>query len=173
MAVSGSTTININGKQTGTASLGSTPNSNRTITLAQSYTDGTDANQHDQLYMAERTVGDGANDDIDLSGVLTDAYGNTITAAEMVEITIINKQFDGTANTTDLTIDGTVTNGFKGFLNAAGTIGPIGPGGHFTIGCPDAGGIGTITAATEDLVRITNSAGAANSYQIAIRLRSA
>jgi hypothetical protein len=172
MAVSGSTTINITGKQTGTTSLGSTPVSNRTLPHAVSYTDGTVANQFDQLYMAERTVADGANDDIDLAGVLTDAFGNTLTGAELVEITIINKQFDGTVNTTDLTIDGTVTNGFKGFLNAAGIVGPIGPGGHFSIGCPDAGGLGTITASTEDIIRVTNSAGAANTYQIAIRMRS-
>lgn len=171
MAVTGTTTITVTGKQTGTTSLGATPSSNRTINHAVAYTNGTGANQHDQLYMAERTVASATNDDIDLAGVLTDVYGSTITAAEMVELTIVNRQFDGTANTTDLTIDQTVANGFTGF--ASDTVGPIGPGGHFSIGCPDAGGIGTITAGTGDLLRITNGSGAENKYMIAIRLRSA
>ena len=45
---------------------------------------GTAADQADIIYAAERSVASASNDDIDLSGVLTDAFGVTITMAEMV-----------------------------------------------------------------------------------------
>ena len=135
-------------------------------------TDGTAANQADLLYAAERSVGSGANDDLDLSGGLTDAFGATITMVEVVGIVIINEAANGTANTTDLTI-GAGSNPFVGFLGATDTIGPIKPGGTFMLFAGDAAGIGTVTAGTGDILRIANSAGATANYQIAILGRSA
>ncbi|MFO1126371.1 MAG: hypothetical protein U1E25_14580 [Methylocystis sp.] len=79
--------------------------------------------------MAERTVASATNDDIDLAGVLTDALSVTITAAELIALVIINKQKDGTANTTNLTI-GNGSDPMIGFLGGTTpTIGPIRPGG--------------------------------------------
>lgn len=157
---------------TGTSSVGGqsfSPKVEKIIQLAN----GTAANQADLIYAAERTVGDGSDDDIDLNAVLTDAFGATITAVEGVSLMVINQQADGTANTTDLTI-GAGTNPWEGFLGGTTpTIGPIKPGGMFMIAAGDAAGIGTITATTADILRITNSAGAANSYQIAFIARSA
>lgn len=135
-------------------------------------TSGTGAGQFDLIYADERTVADGTNDDIDLAGVLADAFGDTITFAELVGLVVINKQSDGTANTTDLTIGGG-SNPFIGFLGATHTVGPIKPGGVFTIFAGDAAGVGTVTAGTADILRIANSAGASNTYQIAIFGRSA
>lgn len=143
------------------------------LSKALALTDGTTANKADLIYANERTVGDGADDDIDLAGVLTDAFGATITMAEMVAIVVINEQEDGTANTTDLTLGGG-SNPFVGFLGGTTpTIGPIKPGGAFCLFAGDAAGIGTVTAGTADILRITNSAGAANTYQIAIIGRTA
>lgn len=136
-------------------------------------TSGTGANQFDLVYADERTVADGANDDIDLAGVLADAFGDTITFAELVGLVVINKQSDGTANTTDLTIGGG-SNPFIGFLGGAThTVGPIKPGGVFSIFAGDAAGVGTVTAGTADILRVTNGAGASSTYQIAIFGRSA
>jgi hypothetical protein len=143
-----------------------------TIEKIQRLTDGTTANKADLIYADERTVTTGANDDIDLSGVLTDAFGVTIAAAEIVAIMIINGPISGTANSTDLTI-GAGSNPFIGFLGATDTIGPIKPAGVFMLAAGDAAGIGTVVAGTGDILRIANSSGASATYQIAIIARSA
>ena len=134
---------------------------------------GTGANQCNLAYIAERTVASATNDDIDLAGVLTDALGATITAAELVALLVINKQKDGTANTTNLTIGGG-TNPVVGFLGGTTpTVGPIRPGGMFLLTSPDAAGIGAVAAGTGDILRIANSSGATAKYMIAVLARSA
>lgn len=135
--------------------------------------DGTTAGKADLSYMAERTVASGANDDIDLAGVLVDALGATVTAAELVAIMIKNVQLDGTVNTTDLTI-GAGTNPVVGFMGGTTpTIGPIKPGGVVLLAASDVAGLGAVTASTGDILRVANSSGAENKYQIAILARSA
>lgn len=135
--------------------------------------DGTGSGQADIVYTAERVVGDGANDDIDLAGVLTDAFGATITFVTLVSVTIVNAPISGTANTTDLTI-GDGANPFLGFLGGTNpTVGPLKPGAAFQIAAADAAGIGTVTPATADILRVANSAGAAATYKISIIGRSA
>lgn len=144
-----------------------------TMEVVLQTTDGTAANKADILFMDERTVADDGDDDIDLAGALSDAFGATISAAEVVAIFVINKAKDGTANTTDLTIGG-ASNAFEGFLGGTSpTIGPIKPGGFAMIGAGDAAGIGAVAAGSTDELRISNSAGAAATYQIAIVARSA
>lgn len=142
---------------------------NGQMVLSQSFADGVTANKADRAYMSQRTVASGANDDIDLAGVLTDPLGVAITAAELVGILIINKRADGTANTTSLTIGGS-TSGVPGFT-AAGHV--VKPGGVFLLMNPDATGIAAVTASTGDIIRVTNGAGASNTYQVCILARSA
>ncbi len=172
MALTSTILARISATFTGTSQVGGqtfAPKLEKVIQTA----DGTGANQADLIYAAERTVGDGADDDIDLAGVLTDAFGATITSAEGVALLVINQQADGTANTTDLTI-GAGTNPWLGFLGGTTpTVGPIKPGGIVLIAAGDAAGIGAITAGTADILRISNSAGAGNTYQIAVIARSA
>lgn len=133
---------------------------------------GTGAGQADILFVDERTVASASNDDLDLAGVLANAFGATIAAAELVAILIINAPVGGTANTTNLTIGGG-TNPVVGFLGGTTpTIGPIRPGGFVLLGCGDAAGLGVVTAGTGDILRIANSSGAAARYQIAIVARS-
>lgn len=139
-----------------------------------SITNGTGASQADQLFVDERTVSSASNDDLDLAGVLASAFGSTLTMAKLVGLIIINApKSTTTANTTNLTIGG-ATNPFVGFLGGTTpTIGPIRPGGFVFLGCNDAGGIGTVTAGTADILRVANSAGASATYQIGIIARSA
>lgn len=172
MASSGSIDLKINATESSTNDFGN-PTWAGALSHAFSLADGTAANQFDLVFADERTIASASNDDLDLSGVLTTPMGTTITAAEAVMIVIANKQKDGTANTTDLTIGGG-SNPFTGFLGGTTpTVGPIKPGGFFAIGSPDAAGIGTITAATADILRISNSSGATNTYQIFIFARTA
>ena len=111
--------------------------------------DGTTANKADLIFADQRAVTTGANDDIDLAGTLTDAFGVTMTFVELVGILIINAPITGSANTADLTI-GLVSNPFLGFLGGTTpTIGPIKPGGAFMIFAGDANGIGTVGAGSQ------------------------
>ncbi len=64
-------------------------------------TDGTTAGKADIAFLDERTVATGANDDIDLAGALSDAFGATIAAAELVALFLVNAPRSGPANTTE------------------------------------------------------------------------
>jgi hypothetical protein len=133
---------------------------------------GTGANQADILFADERQVNASSNDDLDLAGVLANAFGQTIAAAELVAILVINAPVAGSPNTTNLTIGGG-TNPVVGFLGGTSpTIGPIRPGGFALLACGDAAGLGAVTAGTGDILRIANSSGATARYQIAIVARS-
>jgi hypothetical protein len=147
---------------------------NGAMSLVQAFSDGTSANKFDRLYMAERTVGASSNDDIDLAGVLTDIFGATIAAAELVGIVLINDPKSGNNNASNLTLGGGSNPATSGFLGGTTpTIGPIKPGGCLVLMNPDATGLGTITAGTGDILRIANGAGGGNTYQIALLMRSA
>ena len=160
-------TAAIKAAQVGSSAFGG-PSFMPTISAVLETTLGTGANQADILWTAQRTVNASTNDDIDLAGVLTNAFGATITVAELVAILIINAPLTGTANLSNLTIGGG-TNPVTGFLGGTTpTVGPIRPGGFFLIGCGDAAGIGGVTAGTGDILRVANGAGGAATYQIAV-----
>ena len=143
------------------------------VQAALALTDGTGANQANILFADQRTIASAAADNIDLAGVLTDAFGATIAAAELVAILIINAPISGGANTTSLTIGGG-TNPVAGFLGGTTpTIGPIGPGGVVLLACSTAAGLGAVIAGTADVLRVANSAGATATYQIAVIGRTA
>lgn len=169
MTVSAKFDVSLSVSQAGSNAFSSGPFWSGAIDFAQAFSDGTTANKVDRAYVAERTVATGANDDIDLAGVLTDALGATITAVEIVAILVINKAKDGTPNTTNLTIGGS-TSGVPGYT-AAGEV--VKPGGIYLMMNPDATGIAAVTPGTGDILRITNSAGASNKYTIAVLGRSA
>lgn len=149
------------------------PNFTPEIQAILNFTNGTGANQANILWADQRTIATAANDDLDLNGVLTNAFGATVSAVELVAIIVINAPRSGAANTTNLTIGGGA-NPVTGFLGGTTpTIGPIRPGGFVFLGCGDAAGLGAVTAGTGDILRIANSAGASATYQIAILARNA
>jgi len=165
--------VRMKATQTGSNDFGSDtfkPSLEHLIQLAS----GTGAAQADLCWFDERTVDASSNDDIDLAGALSDAFGATITAAEMVALVVVNKpRAAGSVNTSDLTI-GVGSNPFLGFLGGTSpTIGPLKPGAVVLLACGDAAGIGAVTAATADILRIANGSGAAATYQIGILARSA
>lgn len=137
----------------------------RAIDLAS----GTGVGQADIVFADQRTVASATNDDLDLAGVLADAFGAAITAVEVVAILLINRSADtdAVANTTSLTLGG-ATNPVAGLSAPA-----IGPGGLVLLADPDAGGLVTVTAATGDILRVANGSGAAATYQIVILGRTA
>jgi len=173
MPVGAKLAVSLSVSQTGSAAFSATPYWSAAMVLEQLFGSGTTAGNIDLAYVGERTVTTGANDDIDLAGVLADAMGVTIVAVEIVGILVINKQKNGIANTTNLTV-GAGSNPLVGYLGGTlPTVGPIRPGGVFLMMNPDASGIAPVTAGTGDVLRISNSAGASNVYQIAVIARSA
>jgi len=172
MALTSELTVRLKARQTGANDFGG-PDFTPVVEALLQLTDGTAANQADILWADQRTVASATNDDLDLAGVLSSAFGATIAAAEIVAILVINKPKTGTANTTNLTI-GVGTNPVVGYLGGTSpTVGPLRPGGVFLIASPDVAGVAAVTAATGDILRVANSSGAAATYQIAILARSA
>lgn len=150
---------------TGTNVLGA-PTANSVLESVMNLANGVAAGQADIPFFAERSVAASTNDDIDLAGVLTGAFGATITAAKMKVLAIYNGNAAGVANLSDLTI-GLGTNPFLGFLGGTlPTIGPIKPGGILLIACPALAGIGTVTGGASDILRVANGAGGTALYQV-------
>lgn len=136
-----------------------------------SLADGVGAGQASFGYLDERTLLTGANDDLDLIGILADALGQTVSMTKLKAILVWNRPRDpdAAANTTDLVIGG-AANPFLGFFNAVSTsrLGPIKPGGFVMIAAGHLAGIGSPVAGTGDLLRINNSAGASNKYVLGL-----
>lgn len=127
---------------------------------------GTGDYQADLMYAATRSLAASASDNLDLSGVLTDPLGNVISAVEIVAILIRA----ASANTTILTV-GNGTNPFIGPFGAGTHTIAVAPGGVALLVNPKAGW--AVTAATADILKITNAAGATASYDIVVLGRSA
>lgn len=132
------------------------------------FTNGTTANKADLIFTDTRSVNSASNDDIDLAGVLADAFGATITAAEIVGLMIKS----AAANTTVLTV-GAGSNPWITMFAATGDGIKVMPGGVFVNFAPDASGLGAVTAGTGDILRVANASGATASYDIVILARSA
>lgn len=132
---------------------------------------GTGAGQANLVYVKERTVASGANDDIDLNGTgIQTLLGANIAATTLVGLIIVNRPKTGAANTTTLTV-GAGTNPVVGFMGGTTPTLIIRPGGMVMLECGAVGGIATITPATGDILRVANSAGAAATYQIGLLMR--
>jgi hypothetical protein len=114
---------------------------------------GTGAGQASNAFRDQRTLAASGTEDLDLAGVLTNAVGQTITFTKL-KVLIIHA---AAGNTNNVNVTMPVSNGAPIFLAAGDGVG-IRPNGTYVFTAPTAAGI-TITAATGDLVTITNSAG--------------
>jgi hypothetical protein len=150
------------------AAFGGQPEWNGQMGIAMDFAAGVGAQQCDLGYFAERTLTSGSTDSIDLVGSLLSPLGQAMVGAKIALLAIINKQKDGTANTTALTV-GAGSNKIVGLMDSH----VIQPGGFLFLGSPGLTGIAALTAATADLLQIVNAAGATNKYQIAVLGRSA
>jgi hypothetical protein len=124
---------------------------------------GTDAtNKANILFSDTRTVALSANENIDLSGALTDAFGASIVAAEIVAIYIEA----AAANVNNVQVTRPASNGFIGPFLAASDGVSIKPG-EYALFVSQSGW--AVTAATGDLLNIANSgAGTGVDYNIVI-----
>jgi hypothetical protein len=159
--VAATISVGIHAKQTGTADLG-TPNILVDILKTMEFTPGTAAvGQANILFSDTRTLTASSNESLDIAGVLADALGATIAAAEIVAIYVAAAP----GNTNDVQITRPASNGVPLFL-AAGDGFAIGPGDFFLRTYRN--GV-AVTAATGDLVNIANGgAGTSVTYDVVI-----
>lgn len=122
---------------------------------------GTGANKANQVWHDRRVLAGGANEELDLAGVLTNAYGATVTFANVCAILIINRSDEVIADlhvtATDANIDvgGAAANGFLGpFVDATDKIN-LPAGAVLLVATPTAAGW-TVTAGTVDLLKVEN-----------------
>jgi hypothetical protein len=152
--------LNIKAKQTGSADLG-TPQILVDIEKLLDFTPGTAAvGQANVMFSDTRTLAASATEDLDLAGLLTDALGATVAAAEIVAIYV------GAAagNTNNVNVSRPATNGFAGPFLAASDGLAIAPGDFMLVTNRNGW---TVTAATGDLITITNSgAGTGVDYDV-------
>lgn len=126
------------------------------LTRNPTYTDGAGAGQANRIYQDRNTLAASGTIDVDLSGTLTDVYGDPVVFARIKALVMTAAD----ANTNNVVVGG-VANGISTLLApaASGTI-TLRPGTLWVVaaGVADATGY-VITAATADLLHIINSAG--------------
>jgi len=159
--VSATLEVGVKAKQTGAADLG-TPNILVDVAKSMEFTPGTAAvGQANVLFSDTRTLAASASEDLDLAGVLADALGATIAAAEVVAILIAA----ASGNTNDVQVTRPAANGVPIFL-AAGDGLALGPGDFVLL--TNRKGV-AVTAGTGDLVHVANGgAGTSVDYDIVI-----
>jgi hypothetical protein len=155
MSLTTTLSLTARGKQSGTVDLGSTA-AERAISASVSLTNGTGgAGLADLMFADTRTLSASATEDLDLAGALADAFG---TAQVFARVKALVVQADA-GNTNNVLVSRPASNGF-GLFSAAGDQIIVRPGETFAMICGVADAVGhAVTAATGDLLTVTNSGG--------------
>lgn len=126
---------------------------------------GTGAGQADKVFHDRRTLAASAAEDLDLAGVLLDAFGAAITFVRVKGLFITA----AAANANNVVVGADATNPWATLLNATGTI-TLRPGASFGAMAGAADGTAyAVTAGTGDLLQVANSgAGTSVTYDIVI-----
>jgi hypothetical protein len=126
-------------------------------------TSGTGANQADLVFSDTRTLAASANEDLDLAGALSSAFGSTLTFAKVKLVYIAA----ASGNTNSVRVTRPASNGVPLFLAASDGL-DVRPGGVFLWMAPDATAV-TVTAGTGDLINVANSSsGTSVTYDVVI-----
>jgi hypothetical protein len=150
MPLVGSINLSIQASLTSALDL-STARDPLAYTLAQAISDGAGADQSNQCWHDTRTLVASANDDLDLAGVLVNAFGATVTFARVKFLFVRNKTTSGAP----ITVGPAPAQGVANFLGTSDRL-PIGA--WMCMGLFDATGW-AITAGTADKIRIGNTSG--------------
>lgn len=162
MALTTKITARINATQTAANDLG-TSSFPMAYSQVVSLLDGTAANQADLMFSDQRTLTASSNEDLDLAGSLSGAFGATLNFAKIKAIAV----YAASGNTNNVQVGPATTNGFLGpFADASDQL-DIPPGGQILLTAPVNGW--TVTATTGDLLNIANSAaGTSVTYDIVL-----
>lgn len=132
-------------------------NFTQTLTL----TNGTGANQADQSWHDQRSLASSAYEELDVNGVLADAFGDTLTLARVKVLYVRNLSSDDA-----LLIGGAAANALGLFSDNSDKL-KLPPGGILLITAPDATGI---AVGSNDKLRLEHSGQTSTSldYEIVI-----
>lgn len=127
-------------------------------------TSGTGVNQATKLFSDTRTLAPSGAEDLDLAGVLTDAFGAALTFTAVKGVIIAA----AAANSNLVVVGGAASNGFVNWVADPTDKINVRPGGAFALFAPDATGY-VVTAGTGDLLHVANSgAGTSVTYDVII-----
>ncbi len=127
-------------------------------------TSGTGVNQATKLYSATRTLAASTTEDLDLAGVLLDAFGAALVFTAVKGLIVASSA----ANVNNVVVGGAATNGFINWVADPTDKVNVRPGGVLALFAPDATGY-AVTAATGDLLRVGNGgAGTSVTYDIVV-----
>ncbi len=161
MALTGSVSLSLRADQTVTAGLGQATNT-LTKSVSKTIADGSGANQANVLWSSSRSL-TGTAEDLDLNGVLTDAYGASVNLLRVKGIYIGNLSATDGQN---ILVGGANSNAWVGMLGGTTHKIKVGPGGFFFNYSPLATGF-PVVAGTGDQLHI-DPQGATLTYEIAI-----
>jgi hypothetical protein len=164
MTLSSSFAISAAGELSSVLDLG-TARAPASVSKSVAFTSGVGAGQADKLFSDRRTLAASGTEDLDLAGVLLDAFGAAITFARVKGLLITA----AVANTNNVVIGAASSNPWATLLNSTGTL-TLKPGATVGLfaGAADPTAY-AVTAGTGDLLKVANSgAGTAVSYDIVI-----
>ncbi|MGW1661056.1 hypothetical protein [Streptomyces microflavus] len=126
---------------------------------------GTGAGKADRIWSDRRTLAASGTEDLDLAGVLLDAFGAAVTFARIKGLVIAA----AAGNTNNVIVGAASSNPWATLLGATHTL-TVRPGGFVAVGTGVADATGyAVTASTGDLLKIANSSsGTAVTYDIHI-----
>jgi len=128
------------------------------------FTNGTGANQVGSVFTDTRTLAASGSEDLDLSGVLTDAFGAAIVFTKIKGLIIKA----AAANTNDVLVGGHASAACASFFGDATDKVRVKPGGMVALMAPNAAGY-AVAAGTADLLTVANSgSGAGVTFDILI-----
>jgi len=129
--------------------------------MSDTLANGTGADQADKFCPVELSLA-AAPTEVDLSGSLTDWHGNTLTAARIKGLAIINTHASGV-----ITVGGAAANAWATMFGAATHQVLVRPGGLLLAWAPDATAF-AVTAGTGDLLKLDPGAATITCYLIII-----
>lgn len=167
MSVTADLTFNLDARFTAAATGAGNRAVNATIDRVNQFSPGNAAlGKADLFYSATRTLAASGTEDLDLAGVLTNAFGATFTASELMAIVVEA----ATGNTNNVVVGGASSNAFLGPFGAAAHTLAVKPGQYVAL--IDNQGW-AVTAGTGDLLKIANSSsGTPVTYTITVIGRS-
>ncbi|MFF1416568.1 hypothetical protein [Streptomyces sp. NPDC058280] len=136
-------------------------NVRRAVSLAS----GTAAGKADKVFSDRRTIAASSSEDLDLVGVLLDAFGTAITFARIKGLIVSA----AATNSNNVVVGAASGSPWAALLGATHTL-TLRPGASFAVMAGAADAIGyAVTATTADLLKVANSgAGTSVSYDIVI-----
>jgi hypothetical protein len=133
-----------------------------------SWPNGVVINTADKVFAKSDTVSSGSPKTYDVSGGITDAFGNSLTLAKVTAIAV----FNNSTTVGEILSIGAGSNPLLNWVIATGDGVKVGPGGFFAIADPSLAAFG-VTAGTGDVLQVAVAAGTNVPFDIVIVGRTA